>query len=966
MMTRALTAALVCLAGSACAQSDFVNWETPHVHPIDLGVAPMAGPQLLAAVNTADNRVEVFEVTDAGLRHARSVPVGLDPVGVRFAGESIAWVANHVSDTVSVVNLRTGELLQTIDTDDEPCDVVFTTSPRRAFVTCSQANTVQVFNPMTGVLTQTIELEAEDPRALAVSPDGGTVYAAIFESFNDTTILGGGSTGGIAFPPNVVNSNQTPYNGQNPPPNDGNLFSPAVNPANPTPLRVGMIVRKHDAGQWTDDNGGDWTDLVSGPNANASGRMPGWDMVDHDVAIIDNATLSLSYQTGLMNAVMAIGVEPNSGEVTVVGTEATNEIRFEPNLNGRFVRIHAAAFPPAGGSALIGDVNSHLTYMDGPVFVPEPQSVRDRSIGDPRAIVWTDDGRGFVAGMGSNNITEIGLGLSRAGTADTIEVGQGPTGIAVDNGRDRLYVINKFDASISIIDTTSESVVGTVAFPDPTPIAISEGRPFLYDTHLTSGLGQASCASCHIDARMDRLAWDLGDPSGSMKAFDQNCLLGGCQDWHPMKGPMTTQTFQDIIEKEPHHWRADRAGIEQFNPAFESILGDDTQLTAQEMQQFEDFLATIHFPPNPYRSIDNTLPTALPLDGHFTTGRFAPAGQPLPDGNAQIGLDLYRFGGLDGIECVTCHTLPTGMGTGLALTGVSFVPIPDGPNGEKHLAIVSQDGSTNVSIKIPQLRNMHEKGGFNTTQQRNTAGFGFLHDGSVDSIERFLAEPVFSLGSVQELADLTAFMLSFAGSELPNATGTLLEPPGPPSLDTHAAVGKQVTLPTSDPELLNRLSTLLTLADANRIGLVVKGRFAGEDRGYTYAGMDLYQSDRAIDTPLHADLVAAANQDGAVITFTAVPLGSETRIGIDRDRDGFLDTDELDACADPANAMSTPNNSVCCVADTNGDGSLSPADFNAWILAFNTQSPACDQNGDGLCTAADFNAWILNFNSGCP
>jgi hypothetical protein len=55
-----------------------------------------------------------------------------------------------------------------------------------------------------------------------------------------------------------------------------------------------------------------------------------------------------------------------------------------------------------------------------------------------------------------------------------------------------------------------------------------------------------------------------------------------------------------------------------------------------------------------------------------------------------------------------------------------------------------------------------------------------------------------------------------------------------------------------------------------------------------------------------------------------------------------------------------------CPADTNGDGLVTPADFNAWILAFNTQSAACDQNGDGLCTPADFNAWILNYNAGCP
>ncbi|MEL6796180.1 MAG: integrin alpha [Planctomycetota bacterium] len=55
-----------------------------------------------------------------------------------------------------------------------------------------------------------------------------------------------------------------------------------------------------------------------------------------------------------------------------------------------------------------------------------------------------------------------------------------------------------------------------------------------------------------------------------------------------------------------------------------------------------------------------------------------------------------------------------------------------------------------------------------------------------------------------------------------------------------------------------------------------------------------------------------------------------------------------------------------CVADTNGDGVLAPNDFNAWILAFNTQSPACDQNGDGVCGQNDFNAWVLNSNAGCP
>jgi hypothetical protein len=54
-----------------------------------------------------------------------------------------------------------------------------------------------------------------------------------------------------------------------------------------------------------------------------------------------------------------------------------------------------------------------------------------------------------------------------------------------------------------------------------------------------------------------------------------------------------------------------------------------------------------------------------------------------------------------------------------------------------------------------------------------------------------------------------------------------------------------------------------------------------------------------------------------------------------------------------------------CLADVNGDGSLTPADFSSWIQAYNAGTPACDQNGDGQCTPADFSAWIQNYNAGC-
>jgi YVTN family beta-propeller protein len=910
----ALLAATV--AGPAAAQSSFVNWENPHVSP--LALTP-DGTRLLA-VNTADDRLEVFDATRATVLRLFDIPVGLDPVSVRARTNDEIWVVNHISDSVSIVSLSARNVLATLKTDDEPADVVFAGTPQRAFVTCSQANTVLVFDPLNLTAAPTrIAIDGEDPRALAVSADGSQVYAAIFESGNSSTELGGGAVTNLGFPPNVVSHPSGPYGGVNPPPNNGAVFNPPLAPGLPSPPKVGLIVKKNALGQWVDDNSQDWSALVSGANASLSGRPVGWDLVDNDIAIIDAANLSVTYARRLMNICMALAVHPTSGEVTLVGTDGTNEIRFEPIVSGKFLRVEFARVDPSGPTTTgIADLNPHLDYQNATL----PQSERDKSLGDPRGIVWNGAGtRAYVTGMGSNNVIVIDSTGNRAGLAPTIEVGEGPTGIVIDEPRSRLYVLDKFEGAISVVSTASETEVARVPFHDPSPAALRDGRKHLYDTHKNSGLGQIACASCHVDARFDRLAWDLGNPAGAMKSTaGQNLgasipgLNVGFQDWHPMKGPMTTQSLQDIIAKEPLHWRGDRAGLEEFNGAFIGLQGDDQNLTPQEMQEFENFLATVTYPPNPFRNFDNTLSTNLPLPGHFTTGRFGPAGQPLPNGNAVSGMASFRPPTLldnNVLACVTCHTFPTGAGTDHRLQGGTFVPFPVGPNGEHHLMLVSQDGSTNVTIKVPQLRNLYEKVGFEATQLSNHSGFGLLHDGSVDSIARFVSEPVFTVTSDQQVANLVALMLSFSGSDLPQGSTNpaVGEPPGPPSKDTHAAVGRQSTLVSAanpDPGQLALLASMVSLADANKVGLVVKGTQAGIQRGYSYVnGSAFFQSDRAVEIKTVGQLQNAAAL-GSELTYTVVPNGSQIRIGIDRDLDGWFDRDELDAGTDPADRSSHP------------------------------------------------------------
>ncbi|MBY0312068.1 MAG: hypothetical protein K2W85_08365 [Phycisphaerales bacterium] len=980
--------AVLGVLGSASVQAvasgpTVVNWETPHVAPLALS----ADGNTLLAVNTAGASLEIFQLSSGVPVRAGRVPVGLDPVTVRMRSNTEAWVVNHISDTVSIVDLSLRAVVATIKTPDEPWDVVFAGSgaAQRAFISCGTDRVVLEYDPSNLTApTRTIQILGEQPRALGVSADGSKVYVAVFESGNASTVLGGNPTGGnFSFPPAVVGLAGTPYGGVNPPPNFGASFNPPIAQANQTfvPPRVSLIVKRDSGGLWKDDNNRDWTNWVSGASAASSGRRVGWTIPDNDLGIIDTATGNVTYANRLMNICMALAVNPATGHVAVIGTDATNEVRFEPVLNGKFLRVRFSRVDPATPSAtILQDLNPHLNYSTGSV----QQSLRDLSVGDPRGIAYESNGeRAWITGMGSNNVVVVDDSGNRAGSPQAIELGVpngGPTGVIVDDARGQVYVLNKFAGVVSTLSTATRTLVRNTPFFDPTPQAIKVGRKHLYDTRRNSGLGIIACASCHIDGKMDRLAWDLGDPTGDIigvNLSDRNLgqgLIGlspgttnpAFQNYHPMKGPMTTQTFQDIIGKEPHHWRGDRLGLEEFNGAFVGLQSKPAMLSNTEMQEFEDFLATITYPPNPFRNFDNTLPTNLPLPGHFTTGRFGAAGLPLPNGNAVNGLNAYRSQttrlDMNAFACVTCHTLPTGAGTDFRMTGPTtppYVPIAAGPLGNRHLQLVSTDGVSNITMKTPQLRNLYKKRGFNVTQLVNTSGFGMLHDGSVDSIERFISEPVFTVTGNQMVADLTAFMLSFSGSELPlGSVNSPLEPPGPPSNDSHAAIGAQST--ASATVDTTRINAMIALADAGKVGIIARGRLnaAISQRGWKYNGSGQWRSDRTTEPLISTAALLAQATASTPITVMVVPLGTQDRLGVDADCDTFFDADELSVCSDPANPFLRPGTPLCLDAD--GNLAINTLDLFTFLNFWFTGPADFDQSGatDTLDVFAYLNAWF--------
>src|ERR1051325_10606784 len=119
------------------AAAAVVTFESGQVRPLALS----PDGTTLFAVNTPDDRLEIFDVTGAGLTHRTTVTVGLEPVAVAARTDTEVWVVNHLSDSISIVDLSSTppRVTRTLLVGDEPRDLLFGAPvagvPTRAFIT---------------------------------------------------------------------------------------------------------------------------------------------------------------------------------------------------------------------------------------------------------------------------------------------------------------------------------------------------------------------------------------------------------------------------------------------------------------------------------------------------------------------------------------------------------------------------------------------------------------------------------------------------------------------------------------------------------------------------------------------------------------------------------------------------------------------------------------------------------------
>jgi DNA-binding beta-propeller fold protein YncE len=851
------TAAITHLPASGNAYTLF---ESLQVRP--LAISPNG--KLLFAVNTPDNRLEIFRINNGSLTPVGSISVGLEPVAVAARTNDEVWVVNHVSDSISIVKLDSAfvaTVTRTLLVGDEPRDIVFAGSGKnRAFITTAHRgqNTgdaydlqtpgvgradVWVFDannlgaPAGGTRLAKLTFFADTPRALAVSKDGSRVYTAAFESGNQTTSV---SEYAVA----------TMYPAGMPGPATITIGTTVI----PQP-RTGLIV-KYKAGHWVDAYGTVFDPFVK------------INLPDDDVFAIDaNASPPAAIASGIYahvgTTLFNMAVSPTSGKVYVTNTEAHNDVRFEGHTPGfSSVRGHISdsritVIDPTSGSVAARDLNPHVDFN-----AEGSPAEKALSVAFPQDLAFSADGsKLYVVAQGSQklaiyNTHDIDIGAITPALANQVTLsGGGPTGVVLDEHSSRAYVLTRFTNSISIVNTKTKAEVGSVAMFNPEPASVTTGRKYLYDANLTSEHGTTACASCHIGGDKDELAWDLGNAGAFPLTISKASTTGILGVFTidpaiisallppfapifgynmPLKGPMTTLSLRGMDNHGSLHWRGDRNGAIQqsgapfidpdtsapvvsaqpnkglfnendafnsFNVAIPGLNGNDVELSKEDMQQFTDFALQISYPPNPIRNLDNTLTAEQSVGQGFYFNHAT-----LPD-HSTVELPSDRFH-----NCNGCHTLdPNGNAGSTAHPGFF------GTDGK-----LSFEFETQV-FKVPHLRNQYTKvgmfGSSPDTLQPGTVilqqgpatdqirGFGFQHDGSLGQLEHFFTGQVF-----------------LKATEPVNLAGGIVVPPNPygiPFVDPNAlGQGQVVFVDDGGFALRHAIVNYLMAFDSNEAPIV--------------------------------------------------------------------------------------------------------------------------------------------------
>ncbi len=647
------------LLGNSCQPTHESRGQQLYESPQVQGVALSADGSRLYAVNTEGGRVDVLNTATGAI--VASVEVGIDPVSVEIKPDgSELWVSNHVSDSVSVIDLVSGsasrysvvETVQSVDANgvtqfDEPTGIAFA-SNSKAYVALSSRDQIAIVDTATYQVTGTIDVNAQEPRAIRVV--GSRLYVVPMESGNQSELS---TCPKGAFPVSA----QCTF--------DQADFDFATNPQ-----LLGADV-----------------DVVIDP-----------DVPDRDLYVYDTATDALIQVVSSVGTLLNGVAADAAGNVYVSQTEARNALAagtagegLADMENRLFLNQIGTVDCTAGGATPCGSPGA-IELEPLPPANPAPGN----QLATPYGIAVTGDGSTLcAAAFGSSRVFTVD---TASGTvSDILDVGAMPRGVALDDGAagapDTAYVMNSLDRTISVLDISNPAAITETAVwaltADGVPEEINRGRIAFHNAEMSTS-GTFSCGSCHPDSHTDQLLWVIGAECTFSSECDQEeprstMPIRGLRDTLPLHwdgeladpfggsdgqvGPGGTSPPDCTTDESCTRHLVDAAlnGVmcEVGNcPTDVNELGLPGNLSEQERDDMSVFLLNVAYPPARSRRPDDQLtPSAVVGFEDFFLNQGGVNG-PLPGLQDGAGPETCADAGLGG-----CHPSPHTAGTNSNFVG---------------------------------------------------------------------------------------------------------------------------------------------------------------------------------------------------------------------------------------------------------------------------------------------------------
>jgi len=287
------------------------------------------------------------------------------------------------------------------------------------------------------------------------------------------------------------------------------------------------------------------------------------------------------------------------------------------------------------------------------------------------AAITPDKSKIFLTTAGSQSVTVIDvprllatvrshrkpfvndLSASAEYVSARIPVGHNPRGVALSLDGKRLYVANRLDDDIAVIDTTTDRLISTIDLGGPKTVgALRRGERLFYTAEFAFQ-GQFGCSNCHIDATIDGLQWDL-EPDGFGKDIVDN------------------RSLENLAGTEPFKWNGGNPDMPtECGPRTEKFFFRSQSFTPQQVTDLVMFVYSLSYRPNRYRSADGELTPAQERGKAIFERTKAKDGKAIPVSN----------------QCTYCHSGPkytnqkqVNVGTGKLTDRSPIIDVPQLPN----------------------------------------------------------------------------------------------------------------------------------------------------------------------------------------------------------------------------------------------------------------------------------------------